>query len=432
MMLDFPNTFELMVSFDFNRLGSILLMLVFISVLIIAHEMGHFWVARWCGVKVERFGFGLPFGPTLWSKKIGDVEYCIHAALFGGYVAFPDDNPDNPLPKDSPERFENKPLWARFAVMIAGVTVNAVLGWVLMTAVLLGWGLSSTEAAVGRVAQGHPAYQAGLVSGDRIVAVNNVPVEGKTGEDRVGVLQAELSKYKNTPVTLTVMRPYAQSGQLLYADVIPEKSEDFKATRTAIKQAQIEQDDMERVKKAAKAQAQLIELNRKPAFEKKLNLAVTPDAEGRIGISLAQINEPVHSPLEASIRSADYLTGMIQLQFMAFGRMFQGKMNMQELSGPISIVNVGSDQIQKNGIQRGLMLTAIISVILAVMNLLPIPALDGGHIFFLLIEAIKGSPVKQEFREQVTQIGFLGLLGLIAFILLNDINNTFINPTKLP
>src|SRR4051812_39331205 len=119
--------YELLAFPDLSRIGSILMMLIFISVLIIAHELGHFFVARRCGIKVERFGFGLPFGPTLWSKKIGDVEYCIHACLFGGYVAFPDDDPDNELAKDSPERFENKPLASRFAVMVAGVTVNAIL-----------------------------------------------------------------------------------------------------------------------------------------------------------------------------------------------------------------------------------------------------------------------------------------------------------------
>ena len=96
--------------------GSILLFLGMLSFLIIAHEMGHFWVARRCGMKVERFGFGLPFGPTLWSKKIGDVEYIIHAFLVGGYVAFPDDDPDSPVAKDSPERFENQPVFNLFLV----------------------------------------------------------------------------------------------------------------------------------------------------------------------------------------------------------------------------------------------------------------------------------------------------------------------------
>lgn len=431
-MFELPIAYDMMISLDLGRIWSILLMLIFISVLIIAHELGHFYVARWCGVKVERFGFGLPFGPTLWSKKIGEVEYCIHACLFGGYVSFPDDDPENPLPKDSPERFENKPIGARFAVMVAGVTVNAILGWVLMMIVILVWGLSSTEAAVGRPIEGLPAYQAGLIAGDRIVKVNDVAITGGSGDERTQMLSKELAKYKEKPVSITVQRPYKADGTLLYADVKAEKAADFASKQKSLAEAAKETSEIERAKKAAKAQSEMVELNRKPAAEKKMTFTVTPDKAGKIGINLAMISEPVNSPVDAGVRSAQYLAGMIRLQFVAFGEMFQGKSDLKQLSGPISIVNVGSNQIEKNGIQSGLMLTAIISVILAVMNLLPIPALDGGHIFFLIIEAIKGSPVKQEFREQVTQIGFLGLLGLIAFILLNDINNTFINPVKLP
>ena len=86
-------------------------------------------------MKVERFGFGLPFGPTLWSKKYGETEYCIHACLLGGYVGFPDDDPDSDLPEDSPVRFENQPIWNRFAVAIDGILVNAMLAVVIFNSV---------------------------------------------------------------------------------------------------------------------------------------------------------------------------------------------------------------------------------------------------------------------------------------------------------
>jgi regulator of sigma E protease len=430
-MFEMPTAYNLLIALDPGRIWSIMLMLIFISILIIAHEMGHFWVARWCGIKVERFGFGLPFGPTLWSKKIGDVEYCLHACLFGGYVSFPDDDPENPLPQDSPVRFENKPLWARFAVMVAGVTVNAFLGWFIMTGVILGWGVTDTEAAVGRAAEGQTAYQAGLVSGDRIIKVNGIPITGDSGQERTEMLSKELGKYKGQSIPVTFLRPYAKSGSLLYADIQPEKAQSF-AEKMNLQKTKQNESEIEQAKKLAKMQADMVVLNRQPAYEKEMTVTVTPNENGKIGISLAMIKVPVGNPLEASVRSAQYLSNTIRLQFVAFGEMFQGKMNVKDLSGPISLVNVGSNQIEKNGIQSGLMLTAIISTILAVMNVLPIPALDGGHIFFLIIEALKGSPVKQEIREQVTQFGFLGLLGLIAFVLLNDINNTFINPVKLP
>lgn len=368
--------YELMALPDLSRIGSILMMLIFISVLIIAHEMGHFLVARRCGVKVERFGFGLPFGPTLWSKKIGEVEYCIHACLFGGYVAFPDDDPDNPLPQDSPERFENKSIGARFAVMVAGVTVNAILGWVLMFFVFMAWGYPTGEAEkkvlIGNVlGDTSPAAQAGVHKGDEVSSVAGKKIQGKDFMVMMTQVKDLLKENSSHTVPMVVLRE-----------------------------------------------------------GKPVELSVTPSKEGKIGIQLGAVAKyaPVKDPVDGAVRTSNFLGDVIQKQFVALGKLFTGQTNLQELAGPIRIVDEGSKMIDQNGVQTGLMLTAIISVILAVMNLLPIPALDGGHIFFLLIEALKGSPVKQEFRERVTQYGFLGLLALICFILLNDINNTFINP----
>jgi membrane-associated protease RseP (regulator of RpoE activity) len=370
--------YEMMAFPDLSRIGSILMMLIFISVLIIAHELGHFYVARRCGIKVERFGFGLPFGPTLWSKKIGDVEYCIHACLFGGYVSFPDDDPDNPLPKEAPERFENQPLGSRFAVMVAGVTVNAILGWVLLFGVFMGWGYPTGEAEnkvlIGKVlSETAPAAKAGIQKGDEIRSINNVLLQGKDYLARMEHVKALMKANSNQAVPVEVLR----SG-------------------------------------------------------KPVQLQVTPDKEGKVGIQLGAVQryEPVAGPVDGAIKTSAFLGNVISKQFEAFGKLFTGQMPLKELAGPIRIVDEGANLINTNGIQTGLMLTAIISVILAVMNLLPIPALDGGHIFFLLIEMLKGSPVKQEIRERVTQYGFLGLLALIAFILVNDINNTFINPVN--
>ncbi len=372
--------YELLALPGLERTGSILMMLAFISILIIAHEYGHFWVARRCGIKVERFGFGLPFGPTLWSKKIGDVEYCIHACLFGGYVSFPDDDPDNPLPKDSPERFENQPIGARFAVMVAGVTVNAVLGWLIMFMVFMGWGYPTGEAEprvlIGGIAsETVPAAKAGLQKGDEILQIAGKKVQGNDFQSMGKSVQALIQENPQKTISMDVLRK-----------------------------------------------------------GKTATLQVTPNAEGKIGIELGAVQrfDKIASPVDGAVKTTTFLSDVIVKQFDAFGKLFTGKMDLKELAGPIRIVNEGSKLIDQNGIQTGLMLTAIISVILAVMNLLPIPALDGGHIFFLLIELLKGSPVKQEIREQVTQVGFLGLLGLIVFILFNDINNTFFNPSKLP
>lgn len=355
---------------------SIVIMLLLISVLIIAHELGHFLVARKCGIKVERFGFGLPFGPTLWSKKIGDVEYCIHAALFGGYVAFPDDNPDSDLPADSKARFENQPILNRFAVMIAGVAVNAVMGWLIMMGVIMNWGLPSIDVTVGEVLDKQsPAVMAGLLNNDVIRKIDGREIQGYFAQDRLLNTVQAIQHHAGKTVTMDVVR-----------DGKPQQ------------------------------------------------VKITPNAEGKIGIRLGGVDKyiPVSSPIVAGDLSFRFLSNFVVLNFQAMGKMVSGQVKASELSGPVMIVKTGAQLIDKQGIEKGLMLTAIISVILAVMNLLPIPALDGGHILFLIIEAIKGSPVKKEIQEGFTQVGFVGLLMLMGFILFNDINNAFINPITLP
>jgi len=355
---------------------SVMIMLGLISVLIIAHELGHFWVAKKCGIRVDRFGFGLPFGPTLWSKQVGETEYCLHAALFGGYVAFPDDNPDSDLPKDSPLRFENKTVLQRFAVAVAGVTVNAILGWAIMTGVVMAWGLPDVQGddvSIGMVLSAQSAAaEAGIQSGDHIVSVGAHVVNQRPLEERTTFVKDRIHASALKPVVLGISR-----------------------------QGQLQQ------------------------------LTVTPNKDGLIGVQL-MLGDKVYikesNPLTASAVSIEYLSHFVMRNFQALGQMVTGNVDAAQLSGPLRIVDEGRKVIEANGIQDGLILTAIISVILAVMNLLPIPALDGGHILFLLVEAIKGSPVNKDLQERFVQVGFLSLLALMAFVVINDVNNIWVNP----
>ena len=361
-----------------------LTMLGLLSVLIIAHELGHFWVARRCGIRVERFGLGLPFGPTLWSKTIGQTEYCIHAALFGGYVAFPDDNPDSTIPKDSPERFENKTVWQRFAVAIAGVTVNAILGWLIMTTVILVWGIPDMQGervSIGDVlAETSPAAIAGLKSGDVILKIGATDVTALPVKARLKTVRDTIHAAPDKPIVMVVERK-----------AIAPANETLKTVATTI----------------------------------------TPNTQGLIGVQL-MLGEKVYvheaNPLTASGKAVSFLGRFVVRNFEALGQLVTGRVSAGELSGPLRLVSEGGRVIEKHGIQDGLILTAIISMILAVMNLLPIPALDGGHILFLLIEAIKGSPVSKAIQERFSQVGMIGLMALMAFILINDVNNVWLNP----
>ena len=357
--------------------GSILIFLALLSTLIIAHEMGHFLVARRCGMKVERFGFGLPVGPTLWSKTINGVEYCIHAFLVGGYVAFPDDNPDSPVPPDSPERFENQPVFNRFLVAVAGITVNLILGWGIMVAVLMIWGVADSTPVVtvgAVVSHSVPAYAAGFQEDDIIQAVNHQAVPGTVPEDRVSNTKKLIVSHPNQPIIVTVLR-HEDGGQ-----------------------------------------------------NHTLDINVTPDKDGLIGVEiLPGVGKytPITNPIEASQRSVEFLSNFVVENFKALGQVLQGKVKSDELAGPLRIVQKGGEVIHKYGMQRGLTFMAIISTILAVMNILPIPGLDGGHILFIAIEAVKGSPLNRKVQDTITQVGFAGLMVLMVFILGNDFINIF-------
>ncbi|MFN8615244.1 MAG: RIP metalloprotease RseP [Vampirovibrionales bacterium] len=354
---------------------STLTMLALVSVLVIAHELGHFWVARKCGIKVERFGLGLPFGPVLYSKTIGGVEFLIHAALFGGYVAFPDDNPDSPVPKESKERFENQGWWQRFAVAIAGITVNAIMGWAIMVWVVMQWGLPQVNAVqvVDFAAQNSPAQLAGFQPNDRIERVGTFEIAQEPGQMKVSRVITTIRQSPGKPLAIQVARG-------------PEKT------------------------------------------PQRLTLTVTPNAKGQIGVHLQPVSHGFKrytNVWEATVVSHHFLWDYILKNFEGLGWMLTGKISPAELSGPVRIIEEGGRMIEESGFQNGLILTAIISVILAVMNLLPIPALDGGHILFLLVEAVKGSPVKKSIQDGFTQAGFVVLMLFMGFVLINDVFHLF-------
>ncbi len=463
-------------------------MLILISILIIAHEFGHFWVARKCGIRVEKFGFGLPFGPVLWSKKVGNTEYCIYPALFGGFVSFPDDDPESDLPEDSPERLENKTVLQRFAVMVAGVTVNAFLGWLIMVAVIMAWGLPSSEGAdvtVQVMGDRTGAAIAGLKNHDQIVAIDGQDVNNFEREraTRIAKANALLSESKEGHVLLTVLKNVNTNAEQP-SETDPLKPQIYETEKVEVvldgkgglgigfkvpedqvglavasvtknspgSQAKLTVGDkiteinhiplsgdirlvMERLDfvqemiKGHKGEhfSMTIQRGDTPPFD----IDLTTNAEGKIGVQLIPgrvIYEKESNVLVASAKSAEYLSRFIVLNFEMMGKIITGQADTKMLSGPIGIVAEGGRMIDQNGIQQGLILMAIISTILAVMNLLPIPALDGGHIFFLFIEALKGSPVKREIQETAVQFGFISLLLLMGFVVFNDVNNYFIHP----
>jgi membrane-associated protease RseP (regulator of RpoE activity) len=339
-----------------------LTMLGLISFLVIAHELGHFWVAKKVGVKVERFGFGLPFGPTLFEYQCGETTFCLHPVLLGGYVSFPDDNPESSVAVDSPQRFENKPLWARAAIAIAGVTVNAILAYALMLSVATIWGMPSKYFVQVKhlLSDTTPAAIAGVKPGDRFVSLNQKEIASP--DDFLSMLEA----HKSETVVLTVERANAE----------------------------------------------------------RLSFNVTPDQKGKIGIAISLFHkyEKPKTWVDSLTQPYFFLQDKVFQNFSAIGQIFSGKRSSRDISGPVGIIKQGGEMIGMFGIAEGLVITAIISIILAVMNVLPIPMLDGGHLLFMLIELITGKPVQKSFQERFVQVGFALLLGLMALVLFNDVN----------
>lgn len=431
---------------------SAILMLLLISTLIIAHELGHYFVARWCGVRVERFGFGLPMGPTLWSKKIGETEFCLHPVLFGGYVSFPDDSPDSTVPADSKERFENQPILNRAAIAVAGITVNALMGWGLMAGVLLGWGLptmdvlikhpipvvqESTLQSPAEITQAQqalaqqPQNHTVLVLNDRVIRGTEtffqlLPEVFPTGNQpapQISLYWPASGQDSTVHKIKLLPSPAAEAGIRGHEVVWAVNGEPVTGVFT-----QPISFVSQEIRRFPNKPVVLTLQNADTASMR--NVTVLPNSDGLIGIRLDgwERTIPVHNPLVALDQSGRFLGALVVKNFQAFGQMFSGKMDLHQLAGPIKIVDTGAKLIETDGIKQGLVLTAIISVILAVMNLLPIPPLDGSHLLFLAIEALKGSPLNKDIQERIVQVGFMGLMALMIFVVWNDIHTTWIEP----
>ena len=445
----------------------IITMLILLSVLILVHEFGHFIVARMLGIKVERFGFGLPFGPTLYEIKWGDTKICIHSFLLGGYVSFPDDDPDSDIPKDSPERIANRKVWERALVVSAGVTANAIIAYVI---VLMVAGFSGSVPAnkydiyVQDLQEGknYASYEIGMEAGDKIVSANGNEIDGaykfvdtakrsrkfndyityerhRETADKIRQLNPDLPQEGAIPAGTTVKLPgvtpekpidvpkdifasyqeYKPEGKYLtkkeqgLRDKIQGQDEYVLESGVTISElAAARGDTVHPISITVKRNGNLVTLP--PAY---------PDEEGIIGIKLRveEVNEVVKSPTDAVVKSWDYLERNAVYMVQGLWMIVSGQVPLNDIHGIIAVTKIGNDIIENRGIWDGLLLTALISIDLAIVNLLPIPALDGGHLLFLLIEKLRGRPVKEKTQEAFAKYGFIFLIGLMFLIIFNDI-----------
>ena len=447
---------------------SIIIMILLLSFLILVHEAEHFAAARMLGIKVDKFGFGLPIGPTLWSKRVGEVEVLVHACLLGGYVAFPDDDKDSDLPLDSEDRFINRPVWQRMIVISAGVIANIITAILLVMFTATVWGKlpsGNYQVFINNITaeKNESVWQSGLQKDDRIIKINGSDInstyaislysknsasyDGKINKD---FAQSNFETLKNLNPNIDSQKTIAEgiivklpSNEVVEPAIVIGDEElkgyaPYKNDEIQLSKAQIELRNTLKGSDSytAKGQENLSDIayalsdGLKPVNivvlrdnnEVKLN-TIYPNKDGVIGIAMSAKQDLVVTKTPAKIfsESCKYIWEQTYMLVYGLWQLFSGKIPVKDLHGIVVIAKIGGDVIQNSGIFSGLLLTAMISMDLALVNFLPIPALDGGHFMFLLIEKLRGKPLNQENIEKISNFFFLLLILLMILIIFNDV-----------
>ncbi|HEY3435183.1 MAG TPA: M50 family metallopeptidase [Solirubrobacterales bacterium] len=341
--------------------------------LIILHEAGHFFAAKATGMRVERFF--LFFGPTIWSFKRGETEYGVKSIPLGGYVKITGMNPEEDVPPEVEHRaYYRQDVWKRIVVVAAGPAVNILLAFAILFGVYWANGQEEIQQSVGEVRKGSPAAKV-LQPGDEIVAVDGKRFAGLGTEERLTKFGETVATHKcegkqvdgcvaATPVQLEVRR----DGQLEKITVYPRYDEEAK--------------------------------------------------RALVGFSYGSVNHPV-GPGEAAREAGDAIWEVASGTVHVFTHLFE-KEQREQVSGVVGISDVGHQVIEK-GLERALLLLAFVSLSLGLVNLLPILPLDGGHIFWSLVEKVRGRPVSLRVMEKATVIGVALVLMLFFLGLSNDI-----------
>jgi regulator of sigma E protease len=342
--------------------------LVLLGILIFVHELGHFLLAKLCGVRVLKFSLG--FGPKLIGKTIGDTEYVLSALPLGGYVKPLGESPDDPVSEaDRPFALNSQGVGARLMILAAGSVFNIMFAAFLYALVYM-VGMPVLTTLVGQIIDNSPAARAGIAAGDRIEAIDGREV---TYWDD---LQERVSGCGGRELRLDINR----NGERLTLTLQPE-----------LKQRE---DEVGREKDT-------------------YLIGVAPSADGVVSRR--------YSPLVAIGKAGQEVWKHTKLTFVVLGMLITSPVEKKELlGGPILIGKIAGD-IARLGIVSFLLLMAVISLNLGIFNLLPIPILDGGHILFLLIESVKGSPVSTRIMEISHQVGLALLLALMLFVCYNDV-----------
>jgi regulator of sigma E protease len=422
-----------------------LLSFIFVlGVLVFVHELGHFLVAKKCGMRVEEFSLGYP--PRAFGIKYGETEYLLSWLPLGGYVAISGmADFGKAKAEGKPWEFLQKPKWMQASVLAAGPAMNIILGFLLILAVRVAYGdyayLNST--VLGGVDPTSALYESGARDGDRVLQIN-----GKDAENWAGVVQG-LSTSFGSRVKLVLDRSGDVVTVTSFLDEDPSKLGIAPPLKPRVGQVvpgrPAENTGLEPGDLITKVDGQAVttwwQMSRiiqekggqeleigwiRESTGAEMAAKVTPSADevdgkiiGRIGISQFRERVPVGLG-QAVLRSGEELgiyTGSI---FMFLKRLVSGNGSSRELAGPVAIAQMAG-QSAKHGLESLFSFMALLSVNLAVLNLLPIPMLDGGHLFVMGIEAVTRRELSTKHKEVLQQVGFVFLLALMIYVTANDI-----------
>jgi regulator of sigma E protease len=450
-----------------SAIGNLLAFVVAISVLVAVHEYGHYIVGRWTGMKVLRFSIG--FGRPIWSRIGGKdrTEYCVSAIPLGGYVRFLDTR-EGPIPEEDEGRaFNQRPIPHRIAVLLAGPAFNFLFAIVAYWALFI-YGIPTLVPAVGGVEPESYAAEAGLQQGDRIIAVGDVAtadwetalvamLDHMVSEGRVP-LTLEAADGWQRPVSIDVgddARRLTEPGMLfdglgfqpfgpgdLPADIGrveddgPAKGAGLEAGDRIVAVTGIKVDDfaalVDIVQERANKEVAVEFLRDGSQLTTTLTIQeriVDGEIRGRLGVArggdfVDYYYQRRFGPVESLTQAMARTWSSTVFTLRMLGRMITGDVSIKNISGPINIAQFAGESAQR-GPDYFLGFLAIVSISLGVLNLLPIPVLDGGQIVYQSIEGLKGSPMSERAQIMGQQIGIFALILLMSFAFYNDLARIF-------
>jgi membrane-associated protease RseP (regulator of RpoE activity) len=354
----------------------VLQVIAVLALLIFVHELGHFLAARLQGIYANRFSIG--FGPILWKYQGSQTEYALRALPLGGFVGFPDDDPDCDIPPNDPNLLGNRPLLDRAIVISAGVIANLVFAYLVLVLQLGIVGLPSgfdyqPGVVVPELANPNSvAAQAGIKAGDLIISVQGKPLAA--AKESISQLRDAIEANPNQPLQLEVQR----NNQRLSLSVTPKPDE-------------------------------------KDQGKGKIGVVLNPNG--------TLLYKRPSNPLEILTLAADEFQRIVVLTVQGFGQLISHfDKTANQVAGPVKIVAEGA-KIAKNNAANLFSFAALISVNLAIINILPLPALDGGQLIFLLFEGLRGKPIPTHIQDGVMQTGLVLIMGLGIFLIIRDTAN---------